>query len=78
MNYFEYYVGKEREVLMFLDNSLTPVERDNFRTWWSEHYATCKSKYIGISLGDGGGIGSNVYVNCSCGEKADITDYLSW
>ena len=57
---------------------LTKLEQSNYWKFIKEHPYTPRCTFS-ISYDYGGGIGTNVYVECTtCQVKEDITDYESW
>ena len=60
---------------------LARTEAENFAKWVIEHVKTCPSRPyrdISIEQSSTSGIGTNTYIECGCGTKADITDYTMW
>jgi hypothetical protein len=58
---------------------LSPKELDRLIYLWEHHRRRCETKADStIEQSAASGIGTNSFLVCGCGEKFDITDYLSW
>lgn len=63
--------------------SLNGKELDKYDYWLKEHKTKCEKvkasdSQISITFSSGSGIGTAVFVKCTCGEECNITDYDSW
>jgi len=62
----------------FESYSIEETEIEMLTKWNNEHNKTCKSGNRWLKFSCSSGIGQNIFVKCSCGAEADITDYSQW
>jgi hypothetical protein len=57
-------------------------EAQTLKQWLIDHFTVCPTESfegdIKIQQSSASGIGTNTYVECTCGKRTDITDYHSW
>jgi len=54
---------------------LTTTEEENLKAWQNRHF--CGYSDYTLNFSNEAGQGVKVEVQCYCGERKDVTDYLS-